>query len=257
MPPARPKMDAGVAFSWAWSTFTAHWRALVVPGVLMVLATIVPLIAYFVLLFPAIDAFTEAAADPYATSDVGIGVDVGSLVVVGVLYLVAIIASFYVQASMTSGALRVADGEQPTVSMFLVPRNLGRVVVTALLVGIIVTVGSVLCIVPGLIAAFFLQFAIIACIDRNSSATEAIRTSFDVAKTRTGDSLLTFLCLYVINMLGAAVCFLGVVISAPLGQLFFAHCYRQLIGGTIVPVAASQTSPAPPTPPAGPYDPYR
>ena len=82
-----------------------------------------------------------------------------------------------IASAYLGGLLDIADGRPVTVGSFFRPRNIGPVVITALLVGIITEIGYALCFVPGLIASVMLMFAIIAVVDRNLSPVDAIKTS--------------------------------------------------------------------------------
>ncbi|MCH5645275.1 MULTISPECIES: hypothetical protein [unclassified Gordonia (in: high G+C Gram-positive bacteria)] len=231
------KVDVGEAFSWAWGKFKNNVGAMILPGVIaFALILIVTLLAVFATaIFGTTETHTSDYGSGYTYSYETTTIGGGGLFLMFLLYLVLLVGIFYIQISIISGALRVANGEPVTSASFLKPTRFGPTILTAILVGIITSIGLVLCVIPGLIAIFLLQFSIVATIDKQLSPVDAMKTSFELAKTKVGDSLIALLVAYAINLVGAIVCYIGLIVSAPLAQLFYVHCWRRLNGAPIAP----------------------
>ena len=102
----------------------------------------------------------SSAGDGAAVAGAGIGF-FGTIIVTALLAFVFLVAAIYVQAAFVSGSLDIADGKPVDIGSFLrPPRNFGSVILAALLVGIGTVVGSLLCVLPGLIFAFFAAYTI-------------------------------------------------------------------------------------------------
>ncbi len=126
-------------------------------------------------------------------------------------------------------SLKAARGEKPEVAdMFEGFKTYWNVVAAGLLVSVIVVVGLVLLIVPGIIFACKLAFVPYLVMDRKMEATEAIRTSWNVTNGRAGIIFLMGLLAIPIFIAGA-ICFgVGVIISAMWVSLAFASYYQSV-----------------------------
>ena len=63
--------------------------------------------------------------------------------------------------------------------------------IAGLIVGVITTIGFILCIIPGVIASIMLVFTVVALLDRNLSPVDAVKTSFDLSKANIGNVIVT------------------------------------------------------------------
>lgn len=72
-----------------------------------------------------------------------------------------------------------------------------QLILSAIIVSIIVMIGTLLFCLPGLIAAFLLMFTFIGIIVSNLGALDAIKNSFELVKTNFKDSLVLFLLIIV------------------------------------------------------------
>ncbi|ATD69597.1 MULTISPECIES: hypothetical protein [Gordonia] len=227
------KVDVGEAFSWAFNKFKNNVGAMILPGLAVFLlgAALIAVGFSAVALFGTTERVDYGNGFYYEETSLGFG---GS-VLLALVYAVFIVGLLYIQASIISGAVRVANGEPVTAKSFLTPIRFGPVVGTAILVGIITAIGYALCIIPGIIAMFFLMFSVVATIDKSLSPINAMKTSFELTKSKVGDSIITLLVTYAINLVGVLVCYVGLIVAAPVAQLFLVHCWRRLNGAPIAP----------------------
>lgn len=227
------KVDVGEAFSWAFNKFKNNAGAMILPGLVVFLlgAALIAVGFSAVALFGTTERVDYGNGFYYEETSLGFG---GS-VLLALVYAVFIVGLLYIQASIISGAVRVANGEPVTAKSFLTPIRFGPVVGTAILVGIITAIGYALCIIPGIIAMFFLMFSVVATIDKSLSPINAMKASFELTKSKVGDSIITLLVTYAINLVGVLVCYVGLIVAAPVAQLFLVHCWRRLNGAPIAP----------------------
>ncbi|MGV9669434.1 MULTISPECIES: hypothetical protein [unclassified Gordonia (in: high G+C Gram-positive bacteria)] len=231
------QVNIGEALSWAWAQFKANPGPMIVPGLLLFLIGGIGAGLYFAILAIFGTTTTTSVSGDYGYSyeATTTGIGAGGVIAGILLYLIVFVAIIYLSAGMITGALRVADGQPVTVGTFLKPERLGVVIGTAILVGLITAVGLVLCVIPGLIAIFLLQFSIFFVIDKKLSVTEAMKASSQLARSSVSNSLLTLVVSYVLSYVGTILCYVGLIVTWPLGQLFYAHCYRRLSGGYVAP----------------------
>lgn len=83
--------------------------------------------------------------------------------------------------------------------------RLGAILVAAVIVGIIVAIGSMLFVIPGIVAAFFLMFTFTAIVIDNAGAVDAIKKSFATVKAHLNDTVVFFLILIVLGFAAGVV----------------------------------------------------
>jgi len=124
-------------------------------------------------------------------------------------------------------SLKAARGEKPEVAdMFEGFKNYLNVVAASLLTAVIIAVGFILLIVPGIIFACKLAFVPYLVLDKKLNATEAIRESWNMTNGRAGTIFLIGLLAIPIFIAGF-ICFgVGAIISAMWVSLAFASYYH-------------------------------
>jgi uncharacterized membrane protein len=252
--PGTPRFDVGAAAKWAWAKFMQNPAALIVPVVAY--GAVITAFALLAALLPM--AFGETTSTSYTnsygetTSGVDIAYGPASIAVMVVGYVLVFIAAIYMHAGLTTGALDIADGKPVSIATFFKPRNLGSVFVVALLIAFGTVVGSILCIIPGLIFAFLTLFAIPFVIDRSLSPVEAIKASIATTRANVGPALLSWLVQYAVVLVGELVCGVGMIVAIPVAALIQVYTYRKLSGGQVVPAEQPGYQPGPPAgPPPG------
>jgi uncharacterized membrane protein len=242
----------GDAFSWAWNRFSGNAVALIVAA--LIYALIVAVISGIVYgLAFALAPDTVTTYDSYGSgfeysASTSFGAASIAVMVIGSLLLFVVSAAM--QSAYLAGSFDIADGRPVTIGSFFKPRNIGTVILASIIVSILTYIGLLLCIIPGLIVTIFTFFAIPAIVDRNLGAIDAIKHSFEITKANFVQVLLTWLIWVVILAVGAAVCYVGLLVAAPVATLFQVYAWRKFSGA---PLAELNPQPLPPGPPqAGP-----
>jgi uncharacterized membrane protein len=163
-----------------------------------------------------------------------------------VSYLLMFVAGVYLYAGLLSGVLDIADGKPVSIGSFFKPRNLGPVFLTAVLVAVGVSIGTVACIIPGLIFAFLAQFAIPFVVDRSLSPVDSIKASIATARSNVGSTFLSWLVQYAAVLVGELLCGVGLLVAFPVTLLIQVYTYRKLSGGQVVPVGQPGYQAGPP-----------
>lgn len=149
--------------------------------------------------------------------------------------LVSFVVSTLFKAAFTNGALSELDGQRATFSTFFNFRNLGAVFIVAIIVGIATVIGFILLIIPGLIVMFLTWYALTFAIDRDMDAITAIKASFELTSKNVGPLFLLALACVGLNIVGAILCGLGLLVTIPLTLIASTYAYRVLTGGTVSP----------------------
>jgi uncharacterized membrane protein len=223
----------GEAFSWAWGKFTQNVSALVVSTLVY---AVVMGIAYAAILFGGGmgSTTTSTNVDGYTTATTSIGA--GGLVIMIVGYVLIYAVAIFAQSAFLSGCLDIADGRPVSIGSFFKPRNLGNVILAAIIIGILTSIGSVLCVIPGLIVGIFAQFAIPFIIDRSQGAIDGLKSSFTTVQSNFVNALLAWLVQAAAILLGFVVCGVGILVGGPVAALIGIYAYRKLSGGQVVPL---------------------
>ncbi len=231
------QIDFSETFSRAWAIFSERWLTML--GGLF-LATLVSLPFY---IFMEVSIWVVA---PALDSAVGVVV-----LLAAVLLYVLIVC--WITIGLQLFTLSVVRGAEARFGLlFAGGRYLLAVILCGILVQIIVMIGSVLLIIPGIIFGMMLIQAQLLIVDRNLGVIEAMSASRDIM---VGNKLTVFAIFLVAGMVGSlfavVTCFLGMLAVVPYMWLLGIVVY---LGVTGQPTMADRhmlppEQPAPGTPP--------
>jgi len=200
------------AFKWGWQKTLANLKILI--GVL-VLSTAVSLPRLF---FP----------DP-ATQEMSF------LMVVGLLVALVILVF---QAELHLGMLKIClglhDGRPVAFKdAFSCFNIVWKLIASAVVYGLIVGLGFLLLIVPGIILALRLYFFNYFLVDKGMGPIQALKQSWNLTKGMTIKLLLLTLASVGINVLGALCFGLGLLVTVPTTILAFTYVYRKMLAPAV------------------------
>ncbi|NTU42976.1 MAG: hypothetical protein HGA78_07975 [Nitrospirales bacterium] len=75
----------------------------------------------------------------------------------------------------------------------------------SVLVGLVVMIGLILLIIPGLVAVFLLMFTFVAIVVEDVGPVEGMKRSYELTRTHVGDLIIFFVVLMVVGLLVALV----------------------------------------------------
>ncbi|MEK9155915.1 MAG: hypothetical protein AAB360_01260 [Patescibacteria group bacterium] len=137
-------------------------------------------------------------------------------------------ASFIVSVGLLKLALKIIDEKKvKPLDLFDIGGVWFRYLVASAAYLSLVVAGTILFIVPGVIAALrFSQYGYLV-IEKNLKADEALRESWIMTRGHTGDLLFFFIIIGLLNLYGILT-IVGVIVTIPIAALAGAHIYRQL-----------------------------
>ena len=237
-PPAN-RYSVGEGLSWAWEKFTKNAGPLVV-------ATLVFWLVGFLLNLLSGQLLQAVSPETFTAIDTADGLietttrtmSGGAFAVLILSTIVQIVAKGAIASAGYGGLLDIANGQPVSVGSFFRPRNIVAVIVASLIVDIVTIVGLFACILPGLAVLIFTWFTTVAIVDRNLSPIDGIRASFDIVKKNFGSVLLAGLTFVGLILVGALLCGVGLLVTAPVAYLFLVYTYRRLSGGSVAPATA-------------------
>jgi uncharacterized membrane protein len=102
--------------------------------------------------------------------------------------------------------------------------------VAALLIGCFVFVGSLLCIIPGLVVASMYKFTYLFILDKRMDFWPAMEASHAVVKNDYLGFTIFLLAMAGINILGALCCFVGLLVTIPMSIAAITIAYQEIVG---------------------------
>lgn len=219
-----PRVDVLEAFRYGWAGF-ARFAGPFLGAMVAYVAVVTALVVVGYGAMFALIALTAQGGE--GAQAVG---GFGSLALFGVVLLVAAAAGFVMQAALARAAMHLTQGQPIAVGTFFRFERFGQVVLASALVGLAVTLGSMVLYLPGIVAAFYGQFVLFFVIGRGLTATEAIRASIAFTNANLGPTLLVYLGYGLVTMLGSFLCGVGVLVAVPVGVLAQAFVFRRLHG---------------------------
>jgi len=234
--------DISEAFGWAWNKFKHNTVPLIVATLLFGLIGLVVHGLVFVLMGGANATSTDIQGDYGASFAAGLG-PTGTLV----LSIVSFVFGIFVQAAFLSGALDLADGRPVGIGSFFKPRNFGNVILAGALLSVISAALDLLSLAPSFVFAvlslvaififtFFALFTIAFATDRALPPIDALRASFATVRANVGSTLMSFVVQFLLVLVGALLCGVGLLVTFPLALLIQVFTYRRLAGGPIAPL---------------------
>jgi uncharacterized membrane protein len=129
--------------------------------------------------------------------------------------------------------LKFEDGKTPTLSDLWssLDRALDYIVVK-FVVGVIVMIGLILLIVPGLIWGLQFYLATYLVVDRRASVVDALKGSSAITRGAKWNLAGFAGAMFLLNLVGLLCLGVGVLITLPITMLASVHVYRKLLAAT-------------------------
>lgn len=161
-------------------------------------------------------------------------------VVILLLSIAAFFTSFLVEIGATNLMLRIHDTiDTAELSDLWRPEAYWRYLGAIILVVIIVLVGLILLIVPGIIAAIALSFVGFLVIDKGLRPVAALKESARLTKGYRWHLFRLAILSVLVNILGALLLLVGLFVTVPVSVLAWVHAYRVISAARPVPAPES------------------
>jgi hypothetical protein len=254
---AVPQVRFGDWINEGWNMFVAQWRGWVIMSLGLFCVVALPII---VLVF-----FMYAAMIASAVGARGGGADASPFVALtffGGIFLIVLITlpiSVLLIGGMYRAAFKQLRGGRVQFSDLFSTRDCyWKLLGATILHGLLITVASFFCVIPGWIVGGLLFFAVPLVVERNLGPVEALQLSVEVTKKNWVMFTLFALLVQIIASLGSVLCYIGLLASWPLLFTMTAAAYKDtlgLAGMPPVPSSAVWQAPEYPPPPVNPPQP--
>lgn len=203
-------IDVGEAIRHGWETAKANFNSLAVLAIAAGLATGIP----------------SGIAEALKQSNPGLAF---------LIRLMGFVVSMLVGIGALRISLRLHDGQSVSVEDLFTADwpLLWRYTVATFLYGLVVGIGLILFVIPGIIFAVRYVLYGYFVVERNARPTEAFAQSAAATEGARWEIFLLMLTLLILNALGAALLLIGLLVTVPLTYLSGAWVYRRLTGGVV------------------------
>lgn len=204
-------LRVGDAIGYGWGTFKKN------PGPLVIIALVVLVV--------------NAAFSGLGNS---LGRDAAGLAIA--FQIGGFLVSILLALGLIRVALKVTNGQEAEVADLFEGENFGAYLGASILFGLMVTVGLLLCIVPGVIAAVIFGFYGYIIVDRGLGVGDAFSRASEITKGQRGTVFLLGLACVGLNIVGALLCGVGLLVSYPVTIVAGGYAYRVLSNEPVAPV---------------------
>ena len=102
--------------------------------------------------------------------------------------------------------------------------------VASLLISLFVSIGTLLCIIPGLVVAAMYKFTFLFIVDKRMDFWPAMQSSHNIAKGDYFGFTMFVLLMVLIDILGVICCILGVFVAVPVCMAAITVAYKEIVG---------------------------
>ncbi len=163
------------------------------------------------------------------------GFRAGSLILSMIGLVVSFVVGALIQAAFVRGALHELNGNKPDFGAFFQFGNVAQVLLASLILGVLTSIGYLVCVIPGVIAMFLTWYTLTFVLDQNHDAMTAIKSSYNLTSQNVGPLLLLALACVGLNIVGALLCLIGLLVAGPVTLIAATYAYRFLVNGPISP----------------------
>jgi uncharacterized membrane protein len=102
--------------------------------------------------------------------------------------------------------------------------------VAALLIALFTCLGTLACIIPGLVIAAMYKFTYLFIVDKRMDFWPAMQASHAVVKNDYFGFTMFLLLAVLVNLLGALCCIVGLLVSVPVTFAAITVAYKEIVG---------------------------
>ncbi len=152
-----------------------------------------------------------------------------------VFNILAQLAGTLLTAAGIRGALDAVEGREVSVGAMFQRWDMVQVVIAAVIISVVSSIGFVLCFLPGVFVVFATWFTSFFIVDRGLDAITAIKSSFRFTMDHFGTlallALLSVLCLAA----GLIACVVGLLVAYPTVMIASAYSFKRLQDQPVAP----------------------
>jgi uncharacterized membrane protein len=241
----KPQVRFGEWISEGWKMFTEQWKAWVINTLVYALICGTPIMlvigGFYAYLFTQLSNTSSRYGQPQIAPE-AILTFYGVFFLVG--FLTLFVAAFFTGGMHKSALKQLRGGKVELRDLFSGGNTYFPILIATILTVVLSVIGSLLCIIPGLLVSGALFFTMPLIVDRRLGPVEAMKASFELTKKNIWMFTLFAFVVGLISQAGAYACYVGLLATIPLMFTISAVAYRDLFG-----VEGAKYFNPPPSPP--------
>lgn len=209
---AMPEVKFGDWISEGWRLFADQWKAWVLHALVFFAISMIPVALLIILLLAA---------------------EMSPLVPLAMVLLIAaiILAQAWLMGGMYRSAFeQLRGGRIELADIFSAGDCALRIMAAMLLIGLLYLVGALMCLIPGFLVLGLFFFTVPLIVERGVGVLEAMRASFELARSNLLMFTLFALLVSLLASAGSYVCYVGALVTYPLFFTVAAVAYRDCFG---------------------------
>lgn len=228
-------VSIGDAFNWGFKKFQENLGPILIAALIVfAVLAVIEVIFWFILsssLLASTTTHTTEFGTTYTTTSGG-GVFM-TLVVSAIMGLLFYIGAFIVQMAIIRATLMITQGETLDLKRMFSTEQFGSYLGASILVALGVAIGSIFCYIPGLIVWFFSFFFGWFILDKKMGAIDGIKASFSLVNKNAGTMAGFFIACLIAIIIGAILCFVGLLVAYPVVVLATGYVYKRTQGEAV------------------------
>ncbi len=146
-----------------------------------------------------------------------------------------VLVSSVVSIVLIRAVLMIVDGKPLDNAALFSTDNLVPFIIGSVVYALGVTVGLILCVIPGLIFAFLGYYWSFFVVDKGMEPVDAIKASINMVKENVGTVLVWAIVAAILSFVGLILCCVGYLVAAPVVFIGNAYLYRRLNNEPVAP----------------------
>jgi hypothetical protein len=216
-----------------WTMFTRQWKSWVTLSLGFFAVIVLPMLISFGVMYASM--FMTMMAEAQRPRGGPPQLPLAEVLGLYLLFFAFILVLMPLTVLLMGGAYRAAfkqlrGGQVEFRDLFSARDCYWRLLGATLLQSVLITLGTLLCIIPGFIVAGMLFFTIPLIIDRNLSIADAIRASRELTQRNLFMFILFAFLVSLIASVGAYLCYVGLLLTWPLHFTITVAAYRDCFG---------------------------
>jgi uncharacterized membrane protein len=249
----KPQVRFGEWISEGWKMFTEQWKAWVINTLVYALICGTPMMlvigVFYVYLFSQISKASSRYGQPQIAPE-ALLTFYGAFILV--FFFTLFVAAFFTGGMHKSALKQLRGGKIELRDLFSGGNTYFPILIATLLTVMLSMVGSLLCIIPGLLVSGALFFTMPLIVERRLGPVEAMKASYELTRKNIWMFTLFAIVVGLISQAGAYACYIGLLATIPLMFTISAVAYRDLFGVE----GARYFNPAPPPVPGAYGQPF-
>lgn len=144
-------------------------------------------------------------------------------------YIISIIIGSLFSLGYIKNLFQTLDGDEPQFSAYgQQASKLLTYIAASIIYAVVVMIGLMVFIIPGIYLALRLQFFQAFIVQENSGIMESLRMSWDITKGSAGKLFVLALAMIGISIIGFIILIVGIFVAVPVCYMMYCYAFRKL-----------------------------